>query len=81
MRLYLTARFLTAYEEAPLAIQKAFQKQGKLLTQNLRHPSLHAKKYSEAEGIWQARVNRDWRFYFQIRGELYYVVDMMPHPK
>jgi hypothetical protein len=34
-------------------------------------PSLRAKKYDEAQDYWQARVNRDWRFYFTI----------IPHPK
>jgi uncharacterized repeat protein (TIGR03803 family) len=33
------------------------------LVANLHHPSLRAKKYSEAEDKWQARVNRGWRPY------------------
>ena len=81
MRLFLSARFMRSYEDAPLAIKKAFQKQGRLLISNIRHPSLHAKKYNEAEGIWQARVNLDWRFYFTIAGDTYYLVDIMKHPK
>jgi plasmid maintenance system killer protein len=32
----------------------------------LLHPSLHAKKYDEENDVWQARVNKDWRFYFTI---------------
>jgi hypothetical protein len=47
-----------ALETAPAAVQKAFFKQVKLLERNLRHPSLHAKKYDEANDRWQARVNR-----------------------
>jgi plasmid maintenance system killer protein len=42
---------------------------------------LHAKKYDEAAGRWQARVNDDWRFYFQIVGDTYRVTGLMPHPK
>jgi plasmid maintenance system killer protein len=53
----------------------------KLLEQNLRHPSLRAKKYDEARNIWQARVNKDWRFYFLIQDEVYYIIDIIPHPK
>jgi len=55
-----------ALETAPDAVKKAFFKQIKMLLQNLRHPSLRAKKYDEANGRWQARVNKDWRFYFTI---------------
>jgi hypothetical protein len=31
--------------------------------------------------VWQARINRDWRFYFRIEGDVYYILDLMPHPK
>jgi plasmid maintenance system killer protein len=51
------------------------------LEQNLRHPSLRAKKYDERQDLWQARVNKDWRFYFLIRDDIYYIVDITPHPK
>jgi mRNA interferase RelE/StbE len=53
----------------------------KFLEQNLRHPSLRAKKYDESQNLWQGRVNRDWRFYFLIRDDIYYFVDIIPHPK
>ena len=44
-------------------------------------PSLHAKKYDEAEDLWQARVNQDWRFYFTIAADAYRVENLTPHPK
>ena len=81
MKRHLTTTALKAYTEAPLAIQKAFDKQVQLLVENLRHPSLRAKKYSEAEDIWQARVNQDWRFYFTIQGDTVIIRDIIPHPK
>jgi len=81
MRLRLSAHFLRAYQDAPVDIQKAFEKKAGLLTADLRHPSLHAKKYSEATGMWQARVNRDWRFYFTIEGDTYLLHDITRHPK
>jgi hypothetical protein len=52
-----------------------------LLLSNLRHPSLRAKKYDETRDIWQARVTAGWRLYFQIVGETYYLLDVIPHPK
>jgi hypothetical protein len=81
MRLLYTAHFIRALDDAPRPIQKAFEKQSLLLLQNLRHPSLRAKKYSEAEDRWQGRVNQDWRFYFRIVGNAYIMTDIMRHPK
>ena len=81
MRLLFTAHFSRAYADAPRAIQRAFEKQSLLLIQNLRHPSLRAKKYSEAEDKWQARVNQDWRFYFRIVRDTYIMTDITRHPK
>jgi plasmid maintenance system killer protein len=49
--------------------------------ENLQHPSLQAKKFDEARDIWQARVNRQWRFYFSIAGDTYIIRDIIPHPK
>jgi hypothetical protein len=49
--------------------------------QDIRHPSVRAKKYDVARNIWQGGVNRSWRFYFLIDGETYYLLDIMPHPK
>ena len=54
------------YNDAPLNIQKAFDKQARVLAENLRHPSIHAKKIDETNEVWQGRVNQDWRFYFKI---------------
>jgi hypothetical protein len=70
-----------ALENAPDAVRKAFFKQVKLLQQNLLHPSLHAKKYDESRDRWQARVNRNWRFYFTIANGTYRIEKIIPHPK
>ncbi len=81
MRLHYTARFLKSYANAPPNIQKAFDRRVALLVQNLRHSSLRAKKYDEPRDIWQGRVNGGWRFYFKIEGDLYYLIDLIHHPK
>lgn len=81
MRLHYTERFRRSYAAAPGSIQRAFDRRVVLLVHNLRHPSLHAKKYDERRDIWQARVNIDWRFYFKIEGDTYYLIDLMPHPQ
>ena len=48
---------------------------------NLLHPSPHAKKYDEAHDLWQARVNKDGRFYFTIVNDTYRIEKIIPHPK
>jgi hypothetical protein len=40
--------------------------------------------FSPREGafaLWQARVNRNWRFYFTIEGGEYLLRDIRPHRK
>jgi hypothetical protein len=81
MRLRWTSHFTRAYGKAPKHIQTAFDKQSLLLLQNLRHPSLRAKKYDESQDRWQARVTKDWRFYFLIRDDTYVLQDITRHPK
>ena len=79
MRISTTRHFDRAYAKAPADIQRAFLKQDGFLLADLQHPSLRAKKYDETR--WQARVTRDWRFYFHIEGDTYLLLDLMRHPK
>jgi len=70
-----------AFVGAPRVVQQAFLKQAAFLKLNLHHPSLRAKKYGGAQDLWQARINRDWRFYFRIAGDVYLILNIIPHPK
>jgi mRNA-degrading endonuclease RelE of RelBE toxin-antitoxin system len=81
MKIDYLPRAEKALADAPADVRKAFFKQVKFLAQDLRHPSLHAKKYDESKDRWQARVNKDWRFYFNIVGDTYVIRDIIPHPK
>jgi len=81
MKLQWTSHFARAYAKVPKEIRAAFEKQPLLLVHELRHPSLHAKKYDEGKDRWQARVTRDWRFYFRIQDDTYILLDIIPHPK
>ena len=81
MNVSLTERAIAGIASAQPAVQKAFVKQLNFLARNLQHPSLHAKKYDESQGVWQARVNDDWRFYFTIAGDAYVIIDVTRHPK
>ena len=81
MRAIVTERFAKALISAPPEIQKLFGKQLANLLRDLRHPSLRAKKYNDPAGIWQARINDDWRFFFRIVGDAYELDTIGPHPK
>ncbi len=81
MKLRRTSHFERSYKKAPAEIRASFDKQSLFLLQNLQHPGLHAKKYDEAQGLWQARLAHGWRFYFLIQDDTYFIVDMKPHPK
>ena len=76
-----TKRFDRDLAGAPPAIQHAFAKQLAHLLRDVQHPSLRAKKYDEARGIWQARVTLAWRFYFRIDGDTYTLLTIRSHPK
>lgn len=81
MKLARTPHFTRAYKKAPENIQRAFGKQARLLIEDLGHPSLQAKKYDVTHDLWQARVTRDWRFYFTIEGDTYVLHEVRAHPK
>jgi hypothetical protein len=80
MRAVYAKRFLESYASAPPDVQRAVDRRVALLLENLRHPSLRAKKYDEARDIWQARVDGGWRFYFRIEGDTYILETIRPHP-
>lgn len=81
MKILYSPHFARSYRKAPDTIRQAFDKQSLLLLQNLRHPSLHAKKYDESAGLWQAWVTGSWRFYFKIEGDAYRLEEIKAHPK
>jgi mRNA-degrading endonuclease RelE of RelBE toxin-antitoxin system len=76
-----TLRFQNQYQKLSQEHKAKFDKQLTFLLSNLRHPSLRAKKYDEANDIWQARVDDHYRFYFRIEGNTYLLLSIIPHPK
>ncbi len=76
-----TLHFRKHYQKLSPERQAKFDKQLAFLLSNLRHPSLPAKEYDEANDIWQARVDDDYRFYFQIEDDTYILLSIIPHPK
>jgi mRNA-degrading endonuclease RelE of RelBE toxin-antitoxin system len=64
-----TQRARNDYLALPKTIQRLADKQLDLLIQDLRYPSLKAKKYDEKRGIWQARITQNYRLYVLIEGD------------
>ncbi|MDP2951340.1 MAG: hypothetical protein Q8N55_03070 [bacterium] len=81
MKLKYAPKFKDNFCQFPENIKRTFYQKVAYLLKDLRYPSLHAKKYDEAKGIWQARVNRDIRFYFLIQDDVYVLLDIKHHPK
>ena len=81
MRASYSPEFKKALKNCPQEVEEKLYKQVAYLLQNLRHPSLHAKKYDETQNIWQARVDRNYRFYFLIENGTYVLLKITKHPK
>lgn len=81
MNIRFSARARRDFADLPSDLKVRARKQLDLLSGNLRHPSIQAKKYDESNDVWQGRVNRDYRFYFQIVEEDYVILRIIPHPK
>lgn len=81
MKIRLTLPAEKDIDALPDKIQKRVFKQFDILLSNIRHPSLRAKKYDESRDIWQCRINKAYRFYFQIVGDTYIILALTEHPK
>jgi mRNA interferase RelE/StbE len=81
MKYRYTAKAEDQFELLPVELQRRMDKQVDLLVADMRHPSLRAKKYSEDEDYWQARLSDDYRFYFTISGATYLIFEIKKHPK
>ena len=79
MLIFYTPKFKEKLRSFPKGIREKFYKQADLLSQNLRHPSLHAKKYDESSGLWQARVDGSVRSYFFIEKNSYFLINIRKH--
>ena len=82
MKVRLARRALKDFDALSESLQRRASKQLDFLAADLRHPSLNAKKYPEGgAGVWQGRINRDYRFYFLVGEGEYLILRITPHPK
>lgn len=71
MNVIYEPRFLKEYAELPVVIQHRADRQIKLLLQNPRHPSLRARQMEGYPAIYEARVTKQYRFTYTIKGDTY----------
>jgi addiction module RelE/StbE family toxin len=64
-KIKFTRRFLKSFARLPAAIQEKVKKQIALLAENPSHPSLQAKPVQGATGLYEARLDRDFRMTYE----------------
>jgi mRNA-degrading endonuclease RelE of RelBE toxin-antitoxin system len=71
MKIVTTRPFEKDYAALSTAIQSITDKKLALLVQNPRYPSLRIKKTEGSRNIWEGSVTKNYRFTFQIIGDMY----------
>ena len=66
------------YKNLPASIQLKTDKQFNLLRANYRHPSLRSRKMG-GTSVFEARIDKHYRFTFQVIGGEIYVFTVGPH--
>ena len=69
MGLFLTDRFKKAYQSLAADDQGRIQKAIRLMSGDLRHPSLRVKRIKGTQGIWEARASKSLRITFETEGD------------
>ena len=71
MKIARSPRFVRDFEALPEEIRKRAKAKLALFLENPRHPSLRIRKMEGCEEIWEGRISREYRFTFEISGDLY----------
>lgn len=69
MRAVRSQSFLRSYALLPPAVRTKVDRQVIYLSQNIRHPGVHARKMDGVGDIWEGRVDQHYRFTFEIDGD------------
>ena len=64
-KIKFSKRFLKSFARLPKVVQEKIKKQIVLLAENPRHPSLQTKPIQGATGIYEARVDIDYRMTYE----------------
>ncbi|OGN92386.1 MAG: hypothetical protein A2Y88_09060 [Chloroflexi bacterium RBG_13_48_10] len=66
-KIEFSEHFLKLYDRLPAVIQDKVRKQIRLLAENPHHPSLQTKPIQGARGIYEARVDQNYRMTYERR--------------
>ena len=64
-KIKFSKHFLRLFARLPAPLQDKVKKQIGLLAENPRHPSLQTRPIQGAAGIYEARVDRDYRLTYE----------------
>lgn len=64
-KIKFSRHFLKSFARLPKAVQEKIKKQIALLAENPHHPSLQTKPVQGAEGIYEARIDIDYRLTYE----------------
>lgn len=81
MKLHRLPQFDRDYKKLPVKIKTKLHHQLNILSENFRYPSLRAKKIHGQTDIWEARLDRFYRFSFKIENDIIYLRRVGPHDK
>ena len=68
-KIRFSRRFLKSFARLPKGVKEKIKKQIALLADHPRHPSLQTKPIQGAEGIYEARVDNDYRMTYERQAE------------
>lgn len=71
MKVARDPRFVQDFAALPAAIRKRAEKKLALFVENPRHPSLQTHKMEGHRDIWEGWITGNYRFTFEIVGDLY----------
>ncbi len=81
MEVLFTEQFEQAYERLTSAEKRSVRKALTLLSDNPKHPSLHAKKMEGRKNIWEACPSKRLRMTFEMAGEIILMRNVGEHDK
>lgn len=66
MKVNLTQSYINDFKKLPVKIQLKAKQQILKLAQNIRHPSIRARKMVNQKNTWEGRIDQSYRFTFKI---------------
>jgi len=79
MKIVRTDSFKKDYQQLPSQVQEIFEKKLRIFMNDIKHPSLRAKKMQGHENRWEGSITMFYRFTFEIHKDQYIFRRIGPH--